>query len=199
MSAKELMKRLEKAFKHVERARFMRTRDRHLAPIDAAFSIGQGQTISQPYTVKHMLMWLEPEAGQRVLDVGSGSGWTTALLAHLVGPKGEVYAVERVPELKQFGEKNCRKFGCPNVQFHLAGNELGLPQYAPYDRILVSAASDTEVPQTLIDQIAPNGKMVIPVNHSIDELKKDEGGNIAYHNQHHGYSFVPLIVASDMI
>lgn len=164
-----------------------------MADVDAAVPIGFGQTISQPSTVAQMLLWLEPLAGQTILDVGSGSGWTTALLAYLVGRKGSVYAVERIPKLKTFGEKNCQTYGCTNVQFYLASNRLGLPQCAPYDRILVNAAAHNEIPQALIDQLAPNGKIVIPVNHSIFELKKTNG-KIAYSRQHYGFSFVPLVL-----
>lgn len=171
----------------------MPLRRRHMADMNSAVPIGFGQTISQPSTVAQMLLWLAPVINQRVLDLGSGSGWTSALLAYLVGPKGKIYAVERIPELKKFGENNCRTFGCRNVQFYLAEGELGLPLHAPYDRILVSAAANNAIPRELIDQLAPNGKIVIPVNNSIFELKKADG-DIAYSRKHYGYTFVPLVV-----
>ena len=169
----------------------------NLAAVDRAFPIGFGQTISQPYTVRNLLQWLAPAMDQRILDLGSGSGWTAALLAHLVGPKGMVYAVERIPALKTFGENNCRDFGANNIQFHLAGRELGLPGHSPYDRILVSAAADSEVPPDLLQQLAANGKMVIPVDYCIVEIKMNADGGIAYRHEHQGYSFVPLVVADD--
>ena len=83
--------------------------------------IGFGQTISQPTTVKFMLSWLDAMPGDEVLDIGSGSGWTSALLADIVGPQGIVYAVERIPELVKFGRDNCRRLGIENVFFFQAG------------------------------------------------------------------------------
>jgi len=190
-------KRIEQAFIAVKRIHFMPADNLHMADCDAPFSIGHAQTISQPTTVKHMLLWLTPQTGQRILDVGSGSGWSTALLAYLVGPTGFVYGVERIPALKQFGEANCRRAGCDNVEFFVAENKLGLAKYAPYDRILVSAAAADGIPDELIKQLASGGKLVIPVNHSIFELHKNTQGDIAYCHEHVGYVFVPLIVERD--
>src|SRR3990167_5795569 len=112
--------RIEEAFEVVDRAKFMPKDVRHLAGYDQAVPIGYGQTISQPYTVSLMLQWLDPQPGDKVLDIGSGSGWTTALLAYLVGPKGKVYAVERIPELVEFGRDNCERFGVKNAYFSTA-------------------------------------------------------------------------------
>lgn len=186
--------RIKQAFLKVNRCHFMPEPYLHMADYDMPFQIGFGQTISQPTTVKHMMTWLAPSAGQTVLDVGSGSGWSTAILAYLVGPRGMVYGVERIPQLKRLGENNCEKFGCDNVEFYLADNNLGLPEHAPYDRILVSAAAASEIPHELISQLAPCGKLVIPVNHSIFELEKSPQGDIAYCREHSGYVFVPLVV-----
>lgn len=195
----KLSRRIDRAFETVDRRIFMPDTIRHLADADRPFPIGFNQTISQPTTVRHMITWLDPEAGNFVLDVGSGSGWTTAIISHLVGQDGFVYAVERIPELKQFGESNCRKFGCENVKFFVAQDHLGLRAHAPYDRILVSAAASGEIPQELIDQLAPYGKLVVPVNNSIYELKKDDMGEIDYCREHPGYVFVPLIVYNDSL
>ena len=194
MNDEEMDQRIEQAFSVVKRTSFMPTNSQHMADYDVPFPIGHGQTISQPTTVKHMLLWLAPKAGQRILDVGSGSGWSTALLAYLVGPKGFVVGVERIPELKRFGEINCRRFGCSNVAFFIAENKLGLETYAPFDRILVSAAGTDRIPDELINQLAPNGKLVIPINNSIFELQKDAQGEIEYCHEHFGYVFVPLII-----
>ena len=160
---------------------------------DKAFPIGEGQTISQPYTVAFQTELLEIKPGDKVLDVGSGSGWSTALLSFLVGSEGRVYGVEKIPELKFFGESNCLSYGCANVQFFLAEQHLGLTAHAPYDRILVSAAASKQIPKKLLDQLAPNGIMVIPVEHTIYELKKNDAGDIAYCQEHVGYVFVPLV------
>jgi len=194
MADDKIDKRVAQAFSAVKRSCFMSADTQHMADHDVPFSIGHAQTISQPTTVKHMLLWLAPETGQRILDVGSGSGWSTALLANLVGPKGYVFAVERIVELKRFGETNCRRLGCDNVAFFIAERTIGLTTYAPYDRILVSAAASNEIPSELIDQLAPNGKLVVPVHNSIFELQKDAQGNIEYCHEHFGYVFVPLII-----
>jgi protein-L-isoaspartate(D-aspartate) O-methyltransferase len=164
---------------------------RHLAGYDQAVPIGYGQTISQPYTVGMMFQWLDPQPGDKILDIGSGSGWTTALLAHLVGAKGKVYAVERIPELVEFGRNNVDKLGFNNVEFSTAGEELGLPEEAPFDRILVSAAAD-EFPEELMDQLKINGKLVIPIQNDILEITKTpkKGRDV---RKHPGFVFVPLL------
>ncbi len=168
----------------------------YYSQVDAPFPIGQGQTISQPSTVKNMLTWLAPKQGQKVLDVGSGSGWSSALLSCLVGPDGEVFATERIIELKKFGEENCLRFGCDNVHFFMSQSQPGLAQYQPFDRILVSAAAPNSIPLSLIEQLAPDGKLVIPVANSIFEIQKNSGGDIEYTKEHSGYIFVPLIYDS---
>ncbi|KGJ95720.1 protein-L-isoaspartate O-methyltransferase family protein [Thalassotalea sp. ND16A] len=189
----DLIERVNQAFVQVARSHFMPESLRHMAEADRPFPIGFGQTISQPYTVKNMLLWLAPQPGDKVLDVGSGSGWSTALLSFLVGSAGRVYGVEKIPELKSFGESNCLSYGCANVQFFLAEQHLGLAAYAPYDRILVSAAAANQIPKPLLAQLAPDGIMVIPVDHTIYELKKSITGDIGYCQQHVGYVFVPLV------
>lgn len=161
------------------------------AIFDVPVPIGFGQTNSQPTTVRLMLEWLEPEPGDKVLDVGSGSGWTTALLAYLVGPQGKVFAVERMSELVVFGQENCSRVGVTNVKFFKAAKTMGLPKYAPYDRILVSATAD-ELPKGLIDQLKPKGKTVIPVGSSVLEVTKLTNGQLAIH-PHAGFTFVPLV------
>lgn len=183
--------RIGEAFKVVDRAAFMPLQVRYLASLDDAVPIGYGQTISQPYTVRLMLQWLDAQPGNRVLDIGSGSGWTTALLSHLVGPKGLVYAVERIAELVEFGRDNCERFGIRNAYFSTAGEELGWPEEGPFDRILVSASAD-EFPEQLMEQLKVGGKLVIPVMHDILEItktaKKDRGVR-----KHPGFVFVPLL------
>ncbi len=198
MSTQQLTDRIASAMQKVERRHFMPADKRRWAGVDAASAIGHGQTISQPTTVRRMLTWLEPMPGQRVLDLGSGSGWTSALLAQLVGSEGEVFAVERIAELKHFGEDNWRNFsrdrqGYASVQFFLAQQQLGLVEHAPFDRILVSAAAEQGIPKQLVKQLAGEGKLVMPVRHSIFELRLDNDGELDYCREHTGYAFVPLI------
>lgn len=185
------MSPVDKAFKNVKRVNFLPPEQARLADMDMPLPIGYGVTNSQPYTVRKMLEWLEAQLGEKVLDVGSGSGWTTALLAKIVGAKGKVYAVEIIPELVERGYQNVKSAGIRNVKFFKAGSEYGLPKHAPYDRILVSAAA-TDVPPELLAQLKPGGKMVIPVGNDILEIEKNRDGNTETF-PHHGFAFVPLI------
>ncbi|MNH29217.1 Protein-L-isoaspartate O-methyltransferase [compost metagenome] len=138
-----------------------------------------------------MLEWLSPRPGEKVLDVGSGSGWTTALLAHLVGREGAVYAVEKVPQLVRFGMKNCKRVGTRNAHFFKAEEEYGLSRFAPYDRILVSAAA-TDLPGALVGQLKMSGRMVIPIRGSIHVIDKIDETTIE-DVEYPGFLFVPLI------
>lgn len=162
-----------------------------MASADMPVPIGYDQTISQPTTVAMMLEWLDAQPGDKVLDVGSGSGWTTALLSDIIGPKGKVYAVERIPDLVEFGRDNCEKAGVKNASFHQAGDNYGLPEYDPYDRILVSASAD-KVPDELLGQLKPGGKLVLPVYDSIFEISKHPD-NKTEAIEHPGFVFVPLL------
>ncbi len=185
------MDRITEAFEAMDRAKFVPEELRSAVDVDAPLPIGYGQTNSQPYTVRLMLEWLNPQPGEKILDLGSGSGWTTALLAYLVGPKGRVYAVERIPELVEFGQENCERTGVKNARFFQAGDEFGLVDEAPFDRILVSASAD-ELPQKLVDQLKIGGKMVIPVQNDILEITKKYKGELNI-KRHGGFAFVPLL------
>lgn len=183
--------RIEQAFRAMPREQFLPAPARPFASDDIPIKIGFGQTNSQPSTVYKMLTWLDPQPGQKILDVGSGSGWTTALLAWLTRPTGHVFAVERIPELLAMGRDNCRRLGIDTVSFHQAGDQLGLPEYAPYDRILVSASTN-ELPETLIAQLRPHGKLVVPVDHSILVITMGTYGELNI-DTHYGFVFVPLV------
>lgn len=185
------MDRVDKAFQTIRRENFLPREIKSQAHNDWALPIGFNQTNSQPTTVRLMLSWLDARPGQRVLDVGSGSGWTSALLAYIVGPTGQVKAVERIPELVKFGASNCQKIGLNNVRFFQAGEELGLLEYAPYDRILVSATADS-LPEDLIAQLSPGGRMVIPVHSSVLVVNKSTRGKTEV-IEHPGFIFVPLL------
>jgi protein-L-isoaspartate(D-aspartate) O-methyltransferase len=182
---------LEKAFDKIGRLNFVPAELAGSVDVDAPLPIGFGQTISQPTTVKMMLRWLEVEPGNKILDIGSGSGWTSALLGYLAGPSGKVYAVERIPELVEFGRENCRRFGCKNVKFYQAGKHYGLPKAGLFDRILVSAAAD-RLPEELLEQLKIGGKLVIPVRNDILEIEKTSETD--YQTEiHPGFVFVPLV------
>src|SRR4051812_36707966 len=112
-----IMSRIDNAFRAVPRANFLPPAAAGMDVVDAPIPIGYGQTNSQPSTVRMMLEWLDPQPGEKILDVGSGSGWTSALLSKLVGPKGTVYAVEKVPELVESGEANTERLGIGNTRF----------------------------------------------------------------------------------
>lgn len=184
------MNRIDQAFKAIQRKNFVLPSDIDKADEDRPLPIGHGQTISQPSTVRKMLEWLDPQPGDKILDVGSGSGWTTALLSHLVGPEGKVYAVDIIPELVKMGEHNCMQLGLTNVEFFQSSDEVGLPVYAPYDRILVSASA-RKMHEELHTQLKPGGKLVIPIQNIIFELT-DSGHGWIQHT-HPGFAFVPLI------
>jgi protein-L-isoaspartate(D-aspartate) O-methyltransferase len=185
------MSKLDEAFEAVPRIKFLRPENRALYQVDVPLSIGYQQTNSQPSTVRMMLRWLDPQTGDKVLDVGSGSGWTTALLAYLVGSTGTVYAVEKIAELMKFGQENCRRLNIHNVRFFQAGKTYGLPAFAPYDRILVSAAAAT-LPNDLLDQLKVGGRIVIPTNTSINVIDRLDHETYE-HKEHPGFVFVPLV------
>lgn len=185
---------LIEAFFNVERKEFLPQELEDQAEANIALPIGYGQTISQPLTVAFMLELLNPQAGQKILDVGSGSGWTTALLAFVVGEKGKVVALERIKELVEFGKKNVQKFSFYEkgiVEFYEADGTKGFPQEAPFDRILVSAAAE-EVPPALKEQLKINGKLIIPVGDELCYLEKKDANNF-FEERFPGFEFVRLI------
>jgi protein-L-isoaspartate(D-aspartate) O-methyltransferase len=182
------------AYSEISRIEFVPKDLEKEAGIDIALPIGYGQTISQPKTVAFMLELLGPERGNKILDVGSGSGWTTALLSYIVGQKGKVIAIERIPELCGWGKENADKFGFVKnnvAEFICADGKIGAKDFAPYDRILVSA-SGFSIPEELKDQLKIGGKMVIPVKNSIIYLEKK--GECEFEREEYpGFVFVPLV------
>ncbi|MEP6665054.1 MAG: protein-L-isoaspartate O-methyltransferase, partial [Nocardioidaceae bacterium] len=159
---------------------------------DAPLPIGHGQTNSQPSTVARMLDLLAPEVGDRVLDVGCGSGWTTALLAYLVGEEGSVIGVEIVPELTEQARRNLAAHGLGHVRVEQAHRDvLGLPDEAPFERILVSASA-RHFPRPLVPQLAEEGRLVVPVRRSLCVADR-EGVDVLQVRRVGRYRFVPLI------
>jgi len=209
------------AFRKIKREDFLPDELRNLAELDEALPIGFRQTISQPLTVAFMLELLKPESGDNILDVGSGSGWTTALLAFIACPpkaegrrrvrqhsnilknvgmsrvNGKVVAVEVVPELYKFGKRNVEKYRFIEqgiVEYILSDGSKGYAKHAPYDKILVSAAiSDkNNFPKELKSQLKIGGRLVSPIKNSIWLfIKKNE--NDFQKKEFPGFVFVPLV------
>jgi protein-L-isoaspartate(D-aspartate) O-methyltransferase len=175
----------------VDRRGFLPRQLRGRAREDRPLPIGLGQTNSQPRTVAAMLRLLELHRGHHVLDVGAGSGWTTALIAHLVAPTGSVVGVELEPELAAWGNANVAAANAPNARVEVAGEGvLGWPTEAPFDRVLVTAAAK-ERPADLIDQLTPDGLMVCVVGSKLLRVRRVPDGPPAI-SEHGYYSFVPL-------
>ncbi len=185
-----MVDRVAEAFRACPREEFLPRGERRRASYDGPIPIGHAQTNSQPRTVEAMLRLLDVYDGHRVLDVGSGSGWTTALLAHLTGPSGRVLGGELEPELVEMGTEHLDAQHVPWASIHPAvPGVLGLPSAAPYHRILVSAMAD-ELPEDLVAQLHTGGVMVIPVAGTM--LRVARSMRDTQVTRHGYYRFVPL-------
>ena len=149
------------AMAQVPRERFVPPESRHLAYLDFPLAIGEGQTISQPFIVAMMTQALELRGDERVLEVGTGSGYQAAVISLLV-PRGSLVTVERVPLLAERARALLQELGYANVTVEQAGPTLGCPGRAPFDAIVVTAAAP-RLPESLVDQLAPGGRLVVPV------------------------------------
>lgn len=183
--------RVRAAFAAAPRTMFLPEDVAPLWQLDRPLPLLHGQTNSQPSTVAAMLDLLDVPTGMRVLDVGSGSGWTTALLAELVGPHGTVVGVERVPDLVASGRRALAAGDWPQAEIRQAiPGVLGVPEEGPWDRILVSAAADA-LPESLIGQLADGGVLVVPVAGVMLRVRRT--GDDVDVSEHGLYVFVPLI------
>jgi len=181
------------AFQKIKRIDFLPLHLKSLSDIDEALPIGEGQTISQPAVVAFMIELLEPKKGEKILDIGSGSGWTTALLAQIVGETGKVFGIELIPSLASFGRENIRKYNFiekGNAKILCQDGSRGLPEEKPFDKILVSASAE-DVPQALKEQLKVGGKLVVPIYTSIWLFEKKEKD--FKEKEYPGFVFVPLI------
>jgi len=154
------------AMRRVPRHRFMPEGQRASAYDDTPLPIGEGQTISQPYIVAYMTEALDPKRTDKVLEIGTGSGYQAAVLAELVG---EVYTIEIVPPLGERAAAALTELGYTNIHPRIGNGYLGWPEAAPFDKIIVTAAPD-EVPQALVDQLAVGGVMVVPVGRAYQTM-----------------------------
>ena len=155
----------------VPRQAFVPGDARRHAYADAALSLSHGQTISQPYIVALICQALELAGGERVLDVGTGSGYQAAVLAELAG---EVVSIERIPELAEQASRNLKAAGY-EVDVRVGDGSLGVPERAPYDAIAV-AATAPEVPEALYGQLVTGGRLVLPIDESLVAVTRTAAG-----------------------
>lgn len=184
--------RILDAMRRVERHRFVSEHQRHLAYTDSPLPIAFGQSISQPYIVALMTSLLELTGTEKVLDVGTGSGYQAAVLSLLAR---EVISVERVPELADMARKRLAELGYSNVTVYTADGSLGFPEHAPYDAMVVAAGA-LAIPPPLVEQLAPGGRLVMPVGDAgmqiLYRVRKREDGTT--NTETHGpVVFVPLV------
>ncbi len=201
--------RIIEAFRKIKRIDFLPEDMKDLAELNEALPIGYGQTISQPLVVAFMLEQLQPQRGDKILDIGSGSGWTSALLGEIVGGKslsagrqGKVIAIDVIPELVEFGKNNVAKYnflakGLPAgrqgiVEFICADGSKGYQKEAPFDGILVSASVQTEVPRAWKEQLKIEGRIVTPIGSSIWLFTKKSETDFE-EIEYPGFAFVPLV------
>ena len=183
------------AFQNIDRKNFAPREFVEEAYGNYPLSIGFGQTISQPLTVAFMLELLEPKASEKILDIGAGSGWQTALLAQIVGEQGKIIGIERILELRLMAEQNVSKYNFIEkgvAKVLMLDGSKGYADDMPYDKIIAAAAA-SEIPQAWKEQLKIGGRIVAPINHSIIVLDK-RGQNDFQKKQYFGFSFVPLIV-----
>ena len=185
--------RVESAIRKVPRDNFVPDSLKNRAYENEPIHLMEKQTISQPSVVSRMTEWLDLKEGQKVLEIGSGSGWQSAILAKIVG-NGKIFTIERHSKLANFAKKNLEKLGIKNVKIILGDGRLGLPTESPFDRIMITAAC-REVPQALLDQLSLGGLLIAPVGEDIQSLillRKTPEGIVEIKNQK-GYVFVPLV------
>jgi len=183
-------KKVLKAMLKVPRHLFVPEQMRELAYGDEPLPIGEGQTISQPYIVAYMTEALKLTGKEKVLEIGTGSGYQTAILAEIVQ---EVYTVELIPELSRRAQKVLTELGYQNIHFLVGDGTRGWPEHAPYEAILVSAAPAT-VPRSLVEQLKLGSRMIIPVGTDIQELVLVTRTESGWQEERLiGVRFVPLI------
>ncbi|MBI2039083.1 MAG: protein-L-isoaspartate O-methyltransferase [Candidatus Niyogibacteria bacterium] len=194
------MPALKKAFEAVDRADFVPESQKENAYADEPLPIGEGQTISQPYTVAFMLEQLQPLEGERILDIGAGSGWQAALLAHIVGGKGRVVAIERIRTLCDFGRRNVSKYNFIQkgiVDWRCGDASLGAPDEEPFDGIIAAAALENDrIPAVWLDGLRIGGRLLFPISGSLWKWTK-RAGELFDKEEFPGFAFVPFVKNHD--
>lgn len=162
---------------------------------DAPLPIGNGQTISQPYVVALMTQELKPRRTDRILEIGTGSGYQTAVLARLA-PAGRIFTIERLPDLLVEAEERFRRLGLSNIETRLGDGASGWPEQAPFNGIIVAAAAP-RIPDPLVSDLAPGGRLVIPIGDLASQelviLERPMNGGSVKQHLAGGVRFVPLI------
>ena len=185
--------KVESAIRSIPRHNFVPASQKNEAYENTPIPIMKNQTISQPSVVARMTEWLDLQEGQKVLEIGSGSGWQSAILAKLVG-SGKIFTIERHSELAKFAKQNLEKLGIKNVEIINGDGNLGLAEKSPFNRIMITAACK-KIPEKLLDQLAMDGLLIAPVGENIQSLvllKKTHKGIVEIKNQD-VYVFVPLV------
>ncbi len=184
---------VKKAFLAVPRENFVPEPLKMQAYVDRPLEIGNGQTISAPHMVAIMCEALDVYEGQKILEIGAGSGYHAAIVSQIVGKTGHVYTIERFEYLAKRAQENLKHTGITNVTVEVGDGSEGLRTYEPYDRIYVTCAAPS-VPQPLIDQLKDLGKLLIPVGSMYCELQllEKKGEKILSENLG-GCVFVPLV------
>lgn len=180
---------LIKAFRKIDRKDFILLDEEDIYKIDKKLKIGYGQTISEPEVVALMIELLDLEDTHKVLDIGAGSGYTTALISQIIGKFGCVFGLEKIPALVNFGKDNLKKYDIYNAFISKASYDLGIKN-KKFNRILVSAKA-SEMPMELLAQLEENGRMVLPIKKSIYLIEKKEGK--FYEQRVIDFDFEPLI------
>jgi protein-L-isoaspartate(D-aspartate) O-methyltransferase len=185
--------RVKQAFLAVPRDVFLPGFLKKYSYVDTPLDIGQGQTISAPHMVAIMCESLDIQQGQKILEIGTGSGYHAAVVAQLVGKSGMVYTIERFESLAKKAKASLKNIDCQNVVVEVGDGSCGLPSYRPYDRIYVTCAAPC-VPPPLVEQLSDPGKLLVPVGDMYCELTilVKEKGKTSMH-QLGGCAFVPLV------
>ncbi|MFW9994349.1 MAG: protein-L-isoaspartate(D-aspartate) O-methyltransferase [Candidatus Odinarchaeota archaeon] len=182
------------AFLKVKREEFLPEKSRHVAYVDSPVSLFDGQTMSAPHMCTLILDYLELEDHHKVLEIGAGSGYQAALLAEMV-PNGQVVTIERIESLYRFGKANLERAGYTNVKVFHGDGTLGVPEEAPFDRIILTAAGD-QIPPPLIEQLATGGILCMPLGQrpfwqTMISVRKTEDGKLVRKDLS-SVAFVPL-------